>query len=247
MSMVKLNVFHWHITDSHSFPMVIKSHPDLSKYGAYSDTMIYTAKDIQEIVEHAHNRGVRIIPEFDAPAHVGEGWVHSSDYVNLTTCYAFQPWVNYCYEPPCGQFNPSVPKLYDILEDIYSEMIEMFNDPDVFHMGGDEISLSCWRSSENLTEWMFANDYDVNDDNSYIQLWDYFQRNAEQRLNTVSSENIKIILWANTLTEDPMVEQYLDKNKYIIQVYINRIKCFNKNYRLFNIFAQYCLDMGSSK
>lgn len=46
MAMVKLNVFHWHMTDSQSFPLVLKSHPDLSKIGAYSPEKIYNIKDI---------------------------------------------------------------------------------------------------------------------------------------------------------------------------------------------------------
>lgn len=49
MAMVKLNVFHWHITDSHSWPMSIKSHSYLSEYGAYDATKVYTAYDISEV------------------------------------------------------------------------------------------------------------------------------------------------------------------------------------------------------
>lgn len=47
--MTKLNVFHWHITDSQSFPLVLKSHPDLSNLGAYSPYKTYTADDITEV------------------------------------------------------------------------------------------------------------------------------------------------------------------------------------------------------
>lgn len=49
MAMVKLNVFHWHIADSQSFPMVLKSHPELSELGAYSADKVYTIADIQEV------------------------------------------------------------------------------------------------------------------------------------------------------------------------------------------------------
>lgn len=47
--MTKLNVFHWHITDSQSFPLVLKSHPDLSNLGAYSRDKIYTADDVDDV------------------------------------------------------------------------------------------------------------------------------------------------------------------------------------------------------
>lgn len=49
MAMAKLNVFHWHMTDSQSFPLVLKSHPDLSAYGAYSPDKVYTIKDIVDV------------------------------------------------------------------------------------------------------------------------------------------------------------------------------------------------------
>lgn len=49
MAMAKLNVFHWHMTDSQSFPLVLKSHPDLAKIGAYSPDKIYTIQDIIDV------------------------------------------------------------------------------------------------------------------------------------------------------------------------------------------------------
>ena len=72
LSYNKMNVFHWHITDSHSFPMEIKSIPELAEWGAYSKHQIYSQSDIRDIVEYARVRGVKVLPEFDAPAHVGK-------------------------------------------------------------------------------------------------------------------------------------------------------------------------------
>ena len=43
-------------------------------YGAYSPRKVYTPQNIAEIVDYARVRGVRVLPEFDAPAHVGNGW-----------------------------------------------------------------------------------------------------------------------------------------------------------------------------
>lgn len=112
MSLSKLNTFHWHITDSHSFPYVSKSNPNLSRLGAYSPSKVYTPEDVNEIIQFGLERGVRILPEFDAPAHVGEGW-QDTDFV---TCFNQKPWQNYCVEPPCGQFDPTKSGLYDALE-----------------------------------------------------------------------------------------------------------------------------------
>ena len=53
MQISKLNVFHWHITDSESFPMFLKAFPQISKAGAYSDNEVYSIEDIQKLVEYA--------------------------------------------------------------------------------------------------------------------------------------------------------------------------------------------------
>lgn len=74
MAMSKLNNLHWHIIDSHSFPYVSKTWPKFSKFGSYATNKIYTEKDVRDIVEYGLSHGVRVLPEFDAPAHVGEGW-----------------------------------------------------------------------------------------------------------------------------------------------------------------------------
>lgn len=74
MAMSKLNTFHWHITDSQSFPYISRTWPKFAKYGSYTPTKVYTPETIREVVDYALVRGVRVLPEFDAPAHVGEGW-----------------------------------------------------------------------------------------------------------------------------------------------------------------------------
>lgn len=71
MGASKLNVFHWHITDSQSFPLEIPSVPQLTRYGAYSPHKIYSPHDVRHIVEYAKLRGVRVIIEIDAPSHAG--------------------------------------------------------------------------------------------------------------------------------------------------------------------------------
>lgn len=68
MSYNKLNVFHWHLTDSQSFPLVLDSLPELAEKGAYvlqGKRLVYTKKDVQRIVKYARSRGIRVIPEID--------------------------------------------------------------------------------------------------------------------------------------------------------------------------------------
>lgn len=214
MAMTKLNTFHWHITDSHSFPLVLNSQPELSKLGAYSPEKVYTSADVEGIVRFAKARGVRVLPEFDAPAHVGEGWQKKE----LTTCFNAQPWKDYCVEPPCGQLDPTKDEVYNVLEDIYREMIDQFQYPDLFHMGGDEVSVKCWNSSDSLQEWMTNKGWSLNE-SDFMRLWGYFQNNALERLDKVNFKKVPIILWTSRLTEEPFLSQYLNNERYIIQIW----------------------------
>jgi len=53
MSWVKVNMFHWHIVDSQSFPLQIPGFLEISEKGAYSATSVYTPKDVETIVSYA--------------------------------------------------------------------------------------------------------------------------------------------------------------------------------------------------
>lgn len=70
MSWNKLNVFHWHITDSHSFPIVLPSDPQLGIKGSYGPFMQYTSADVARIVQFGFDHGVRVIPEIDSPGKI---------------------------------------------------------------------------------------------------------------------------------------------------------------------------------
>ncbi|KAG8035909.1 hypothetical protein G9C98_003035 [Cotesia typhae] len=135
MGMSKLNTFHRHITDSPSFAYESRTWPNMSRYGAYSPEKVYTADDVKEIVEAGIYHGVRVIPELDAPAHVGEGWQWVGN--DSVVCFRAKPYYRYCAGPPCGNLNPTSEKVYEVLQGLYKDMLEDFK-PDIFHMDGDE-------------------------------------------------------------------------------------------------------------
>lgn len=68
MTYTKLNVLHWHIVDTQSFPLEIPSYPKLWN-GAYSPTQRYTFEDAAEIVNYAGRRGIHVLAEIDVPGH----------------------------------------------------------------------------------------------------------------------------------------------------------------------------------
>lgn len=212
LAMVKMNTFHWHITDSQSFPMTVERHPFLTEVGAYSPKEIYTREDMKEITTYARSRGIRIVPEFDQPAHVGEGW----NFKDMLTCFGAMPWVNFCYQAPCGQFDPSVNELFSILQDIYREMIENF-EPTLFHMGADEVRYECWNTSQRVRDFMDLNSWDWTTPAGFMSLWGDFQQRVEERFDLEATERMPIILWSSSLTEQPYLTRYLNSSRHIIQ------------------------------
>src|SRR5260370_24265956 len=67
MAALKLNVFHWHLSEDQGFRVESKRFPKLQQEG--SDGLFYTQDEIRGVVTYARDRGIRVVPEFDIPGH----------------------------------------------------------------------------------------------------------------------------------------------------------------------------------
>jgi hexosaminidase len=222
MSYNKLNMLHWHITDTHSFPFYSKSVPEMTKYGAYSKRQIYSVEEATELVEYARVRGVKIVAEFDAPAHAGNGWEWgpAAGKGEMALCVNKEPWAKYCVEPPCGQLNPANENMYEVLGKIYQDMLEIF-DNELFHMGGDEVKLDCWLENEEITEYLKKQGKN-NTAETLIELWGEFQEKAYNLVKDkqqVKENNVTAIMWTSELASIEHAKQYLPADKYVIQIW----------------------------
>lgn len=143
MGASKFNVFHWHITDSHSFPLEIPSMEQFTVYGAYGPNFTYSPDVVKSIIQYAKLRGIRVIFEIDTPSHAGNGWDwgHLYGIGNLAVCVNKQPWRNYCIQPPCGQLNPTNSFTFSVLRDIYRHLQTLIPKDETLHIGGDEVNI----------------------------------------------------------------------------------------------------------
>ncbi|KAL5720557.1 beta-N-acetylhexosaminidase [Ranunculus cassubicifolius] len=153
MSYNKLNVFHWHVVDSHSFPLVLPSEPELAGKGAYGPDMRYSPEDVKRIVEFGFQHGVRVMPEIDSPGHTAS-WAEA--YPEIITC-ANMFWADgFASEPGTGQLNPPNRKTYKVVKNIIHDVTTLF--PETFyHAGADEINPKCWETDPSIQKFLANN------------------------------------------------------------------------------------------
>jgi len=185
MVSVKLNIFHWHITDSDSFPMYFPSHPNLSKYGAFSAEETYTMADIADIVSYAIVRGIKIIPELDGPSHT-TSWGYAPEYASLLYCTEMDP---VDYNVPDGQIEPTEDLTYQLMADLFKDLKTYF--PwDTVHLGSDEVRGKCWNHTK-INNFMAQNNI-----TTYEELFNYYVNRTKQQ---VSSDKTRVY-WTNSAT-----------------------------------------------
>ncbi|XP_023335137.1 beta-hexosaminidase subunit alpha [Eurytemora carolleeae] len=161
MEMNKFNVFHWHITDDPSFPYVSIKFPDLSKKGAWHETIaVYTQQDVADIIEYARLRGIRVVSEFDTPGHTQS--FEAGQPGLLAECYDESGVKTGGY----GPMNPTKKRVYAFIQEFFEEVTQVFPDK-YLHLGGDEVDFKCWRSNPEITEFM--NKWNLTDDYTKLE------------------------------------------------------------------------------
>jgi hexosaminidase len=170
MAAVKLNVFHWHLSDDQGFRVESKRYPKLQQQG--SDGNFYTQAEVRHVVAYARDRGIRIVPEFDIPGHT-TAWL--AGYPELASAPG-----PYAIERKWGVFQPTIDptreETYVFLDGLIAEMVALFPDP-YFHIGGDEVEETQWKNSPSIQAFARAHQL-----NNARDLQTYFNRHVERLL-----------------------------------------------------------------
>ena len=143
MAAVKLNVFHWHLTDDQGYRLESRRYPELHRQG--SDGLYYTREEVKEIVAYAGERGIRVVPELDMPGHVTSWLVSHPELGSMPGPYAIER--EWGVKDPC--LDPSKEEVYRFLDSLLGEVAALFPDP-YLHIGGDEVNGRQWNASERL-------------------------------------------------------------------------------------------------
>jgi len=187
MAAVKLNVFHWHLSENQGFRVESKKFPKLSGMG--SDGLFYTQNGIRDLIAYARERGIRVVPEFDMPGHSTAWFVGYPELASGPGPYEI--------ERKWGVFDPAMDptreETYKFLDVFIGEMAGLFPDQ-FFHIGGDEVNGKQWDANPKIKEFMHAHNMKDNND-----LQAYFN----QRVQKIVSKHGKIMLgWDEILRPD---------------------------------------------
>lgn len=147
MAAVKLNVFHWHLTEDQGFRVESKKFPKLHELG--SDGNYYTQEQVKDVIAYARDRGIRVVPEFDIPGHSTSWLVGHPELGSAPGPYTIErrPGI---FEPA---LDPTREEVYKFLGTFLGEMAALFPD-DYLHIGGDENEGKQWDRNPAIQAYM---------------------------------------------------------------------------------------------
>jgi len=143
MEAVKMNVFHWHLSENQGFRVESRKFPKLHEQG--SDNLFYSQEQVRDLIEYARDRGIRVVPEFDMPGHSTAWFVGHPELASGKGPYEI--------ERKWGVFDPAMDpteeSTYRFLNELIGEMAKLFPDQ-FFHIGGDEVNGKEWDANPKV-------------------------------------------------------------------------------------------------
>jgi hexosaminidase len=159
MARLKMNVFHWHLTDDNGWRIEIKKYPRLTTVGAWhavtpmevgnkhiKDGMyggFYTQDEIREVVAFAAARHITVVPEVDMPGHCSAAM---TAYPELAPANGWKPMVALGLKNSgerCGAMCVGKDFTVQFCKDVIDELTGLFPSHDI-HIGGDEVFYEQW-------------------------------------------------------------------------------------------------------
>lgn len=203
LSMYKMNVFHWHLTDDQGWRIEIKKYPKLTEIGAWRkgsmighyneqkfDTIryggFYTQEEIKEVIEYAKQKHITIVPEIEMPGHALAALSAYPQYSCTGGPFEVGKAWGVCDDVFCAG-NDST---FIFLQNILDEVVELFPG-EYIHIGGDECPKIRWENCERCQRKTKNEKL-----NNAHELQSYFIQKIEKYLN---GKGKKIIGWDEIL------------------------------------------------
>lgn len=192
MAMMKMNVFHWHLTEGQGWRIEIKKYPQLAKIGSQvasgkEQQGYYSQAEIRDIVEYANKLHITVVPEIDVPGHSEAALIAHPEM----SCFKEAPESVMAFSS--NLFCAGREETYQFLQDILDEVCELFPS-EYIHLGGDEAPKANWDRcpdcQKKIKEEKLHNSHD-------LQL--YFSSRLAQYLKTKGK---KTIFWGDVVYQE---------------------------------------------
>ncbi len=166
MANLKMNKFHWHLTDDQGWRAEIKKYPLLTTKGTtrkstglavvghykqkeptenkpYGEGLFYSVEDMKAVVALAKSLHIDVIPEIDMPGHLVSAIACYPDLAcNSNPVDVSHRWGVMDKIGCCGKDN-----IYVFVKDVIDELSEIFP-YEYFHIGGDEVPKGEWKKCD---------------------------------------------------------------------------------------------------
>ncbi|WHZ20658.1 MAG: beta-glycosyl hydrolase [Rhodanobacteraceae bacterium] len=164
MSLHKLNVLHWHLSDDQGWRLEIPKYPELTKIGACRKAIgpdaaltgspgkpycgFYTDAEVRDIVHYAAERYIEVVPEIDMPGHMQAAiaaypWLGvSGKRPQVSTDWGINTWL----------LKPDALTL-KFVDDVMDHVMALFPSKYI-HIGGDEAAKDQWEASPEVRAHM---------------------------------------------------------------------------------------------
>ena len=183
---LKMNYFHWHLTEGLGWRIEIRKYPRLTQVGAFVGTGpeqkgFYSQNEIRDIVRYAADRYITVVPEIDMPGHSEAAL---TAYPGMS-CFGEIPQI------PREGFTDNIfcagkPATLRFLQDILDEVCELFPSPYI-HLGGDEALKGNWNKCPDcqarIKQEGLANSHE-------LQVWF-----SQQMATYLKQKGRKVIFW----------------------------------------------------
>jgi len=147
MALAKLNVLHLHLSDDQGFRFWSRHFPALAERGGGGD--YYDPGSLEQLVEAAADRGIRVVPEIDVPGHC-TSWLTAHPEWG-TNPGGFLPSKRFGVHKAC--LDPTRDDVYSALQTLFGDLADTFPDRCI-HIGGDEVNPDWWNGSPAVMEFM---------------------------------------------------------------------------------------------
>ena len=176
-SFYKIKYLQLHLSDDQSFTFPSEKFPKLA-----TPDRPYSKKDFRDLVKYAKDRGIIIIPEMDIPGHSKKMVEIYPEIFGVNNgMLQTNPWKS-------NVINIGSEKVYDAIDQLIGEIIEVFDTSPYFHIGGDEANLDLYKNVPEINSFMRKNNLGTD----VHELFRYFL----VRMNKiVKKHNKKMFLW----------------------------------------------------